>query len=168
MTPSAARIFVIAERSALAWILTESRIAFPARSAEQARVLVPGDALFLYTTRGCFHNPTRDRGRIIGEARVASAVTQLPDPVRFGDRLFPIGCAIHVDTLAPRGDGLELAPLVEALRAFPNKSSWSAWMRRTLIPLNGRDVVLVRRGLRALEPPSPVAVATYLHSHTAQ
>jgi hypothetical protein len=163
ITPrAAAYILVIGERNALAWVLAERRMVFPARTRGQAMLLVPGDSLFLYATRGCFRNPTRDRGRIIGEARVATPVTQLSKAIRFGDRVYPLGCEIDVASLLPRGLGVELASLVDVLRVFPEKSSWSAWMRRTLLPLGDADAGVIRRGLRGVMAPTPETVATYL------
>jgi hypothetical protein len=66
---------ILGHRARLAWVLGHSRMASPdgftdarARKGERPDV---GDRLFLYTSRGCFGNPTRDRGRVIGEAGVA-------------------------------------------------------------------------------------------------
>src|SRR5680860_253723 len=91
----------IADREPLAWILAEQRTAFPAVRAAEARRLKRGDRVFLYATRGCFHNPTRDRGRIIGAAAVTVAATALDEPMRFGEREFPIGVRLRIELLAP-------------------------------------------------------------------
>jgi hypothetical protein len=169
MTPRpAAYILVIAERTALAWVLSERRMAFPARSRRQAVLLAPGESLFLYVTRGCFHNPTRDRGRIIGEAHVVATVTELKEPIRFEERVYPIGCEIEVTSLVPRGLGVELASLVDSLRVFPDKASWSAWMRRTLLPLGDADVKVIRRRLSGAVAPTSETVATYVQVDTGR
>ena len=55
-------LLVIGDREALGWILAEQRMAFSSMSRPHVRALSPGDTLLLYTTRGCFKNPTRDRG----------------------------------------------------------------------------------------------------------
>jgi hypothetical protein len=65
-----AYLMLIAERDALAWVIRSSRAAFPANRSTDAQQLSPGDVLLLYTTRGCYHNPSRDRGRVIGEAEI--------------------------------------------------------------------------------------------------
>lgn len=140
----------IAGREPLAWILSAGRTAFSGHRRREAEALTVGDTLLLYATRGCFRNPTRDRGRVIGVARVAEAATELDEPVRFGDREYPIGVELSVDALTLRGEGIELAPLVGQLReSFPKPASWSATMRRALVPLSsadgGRLVRLVRR-----------------------
>ncbi len=81
-------LLVIGDREALGWILTTGRMAFPSAGRAEVAALKPGDELFLYTTRGCFKNPTRDRGRIIATARVTSPVEHLDKPVHFADRDF--------------------------------------------------------------------------------
>ena len=83
-------ILPIADREPLTWIVTEQRTAFPEGRAREALRLERGDRLFLYSTRGCFRNPTRDRGRVIGIATVTARASELEEPIRFGDREFPI------------------------------------------------------------------------------
>jgi hypothetical protein len=73
-------VLVIGDREPLAWILTESTMAFP-ESYSHASGLKTGDRLFLYTTRGCFRNPTKDRSRVIGEVRVSREVGPLDAPI---------------------------------------------------------------------------------------
>jgi hypothetical protein len=119
-------------------------MAFSPRRAAQAEVLEPGDPLLLYTTRGCFHNPTRDRGQIVGELTVASAPRPLARPLVLAGRTFTVGCRLELVSLAPRGVGVDLAPLVDRLQTFPDPSSWSARMRRPLVPLTAADADRLR------------------------
>ena len=140
-------LLVIGEREALVWVLSEQRMAFPAHRAAEAGALVPGDLLLIYTTRGCFHNPTRDRGRVVGEATVVSPVEPLKQAVVFQQREYPIGCRLALGGLAPRAQGVELAPLIPQLQAFPDPATWSVRMRRALVPLPSADVVLLREAL---------------------
>jgi hypothetical protein len=63
---AATYLLVIGDREALGWILSAERMAFPDFRRAETRSLKSGDRLLIYTTRGCFKNPTRDRGRIIG------------------------------------------------------------------------------------------------------
>ena len=93
-------LLIIGDRAALSWVLTEQRMAFPAGRSKAARALEEGDEIFLYTTRSCFRNPTRDLGRVIGRAAVASPVRALGEPVTFGDRSFTEGCHLEVSGLA--------------------------------------------------------------------
>jgi hypothetical protein len=155
-------LLVIGERAALAWILSEERMAFPARRMREAQGLAPGDHLLLYTTRGCFHNPNRDRGRVIGSARVGDVVRDLDDPIVFSGRRFPVGCPIRLESLVPLGHGVELAPLVPRLDAFPNSATWSVRMRRTLVGLSARDITLLLDELRSRLAPGLDAQAAYL------
>src|SRR4051812_31668265 len=99
MSAPAAHLLVIGERTALAWVLGEQRMAFTANRRTEASRLRRGDALLLYTTRGPYHTPTRDRGRVIGEATVLAPVAPLTEPVAFEGREFPIGCPLRVERL---------------------------------------------------------------------
>ena len=71
----------IGDRDALWWVLSEQRMAFPMKRRRRTLdELEAGDALYLYTTRGAFGNPTRDRGRVIGRATADQAVRPLDAP----------------------------------------------------------------------------------------
>lgn len=157
-----AQLLIIGERTALAWVLGEQRMAFPANRRTEAERLRAGDELLLYTTRGTYHNPTRDRGRVIGEATVLASVSELDEPVCFLDREFPIGCPLRVERLAPLREGIELAPLVPDLESFPDPASWSARMRRPLVPLTEADTVRLRHEFEAIARPLEQVLAPYL------
>jgi hypothetical protein len=130
----------IADRVPLMWILRERKTAFPSYRHRDAARLEKGDRLLLYTTRGCFRNPPRDRGRVIGIAKVERGAQALAESVRFGSREFPIGVDIQLETLVARDDGVMLAPLVPELpRTFPNPAAWSATMRRALVPIDDEE-----------------------------
>lgn len=141
-------LLVIGDREALGWILTASRTAFPSPSRSEVRSLQKGDELFLYTTRGAFKNPTRDRGRIIGTARVDSEVKRLERSVSFGDRDFPVGCELEIGPLVRLGEGVELGPLVPRLESFAGPGhGWSFRLRRPLVRLTDSDATLLHREL---------------------
>jgi hypothetical protein len=161
MTAKGGHLLVIGEETALRWILAEQRMAFPRHRAKEALGLRRGDTLLLYVTRGAFHNPTRDRGRVIGEAAVAARPESFSNPISVAGREFDLGCPLRIKVLCPRDSGVELAPLVDALDAFPKKHAWSATMRRTLVPLPANDVALLRRLLRARATKTVEAAATY-------
>jgi hypothetical protein len=134
-----AHLLILGERSGLAWVLKHEQMAFADhRRSELSRVAV-GDDFLLYTTRGCFHNPTRDRGRVIGRAQVRSAIASLERLVTIGGREYSLVCAIRLDQLLPRGDGVVLSQVVSELSVFPNPSTWSAVVRRSLLTLPDQD-----------------------------
>jgi hypothetical protein len=155
-------LLVVSDREPLAWILTARMMAFPANRSGDAGRLVPGDRLFLYTTRACFRSPVRDRGRVIGEAEVTSLVTTLDIPVDFGGRTFPLGCSLRVASLAKRGSGPELAELVSQLHLFPKPESWSMRLRRVLIPLDAHDANLLHGRLKRVAGPPSEAIGEYV------
>lgn len=151
-------LLVIGDREALAWVLRESRMAFPPTRRAEVDRLDEGDELLIFTTRGCWRNPTRDRGRVIGRAEVTSPVAAYGEPVEIAGRRFTRGCGIRIRSLAPVRDGVELAPLVPRLQAFPNESGWGIRLRRPLLELPTADATLVRDRLaRIVCAPSEVA-----------
>ncbi|WP_055629843.1 hypothetical protein [Streptomyces hirsutus] len=155
-------LLILGEREAVAWVLREQRMAFPpGRRAEVAR-LEPGDELLIYTTRGCWHNPGRDRGRVIGRARVASPVKMLEVSVEIAGREFTSGCDLELRTLTPYLTGVELTPLVERLEAFPSGPHWSFRLRRPLLELNTQDSTLLRGRLADMERSADELVGEYL------
>jgi len=148
-------LLVIGDREPLAWILSEGMMAFPAHRSREAGQVLEDDRLFLYTTRGCFHSPGRDRGRVIGEATVTSAVCSLDEPVEFGDHAFPLACTLNITGLAPRDTGPEMIQMVGDLHLFPgaDPKSWGVRLRRVLAPLDRHDASVLHKHLaRAMRP----------------
>lgn len=101
-------LVIISDRTALSWVLSEQRMAFPAGRARAAHAIDEGDEVLLYSTRGCFGSPTRDLGRILGHATVSSPVRTLAEPVVFGERTFTEGCGLTIHGLAPFREGVPL------------------------------------------------------------
>lgn len=139
-------------------------MAFTAQRRNDARRLAQGHRLFVYATRGCFHNPTRDRGRIIGEATVVSAITDLSSPLELSGRTFTVGCGLRIPKpkIAQLSDGVELAPLVPQLRTFPDPASWSARIRQPLLLLADEDAPVIAERLARLVRPRDVVLAEYV------
>src|SRR5437016_3637867 len=98
-TGPATYLLILGHRAGLAWVLKNSRMAFTAGRASEGAQLAVGDRLFLYTSRGCFGNPTRDRGRVIGEAEVISPLRQRSRPLRIDGREFTHDCEIVLKCL---------------------------------------------------------------------
>lgn len=133
-------LLILGDREALGWVLTSSRMAFPARNRSEVSSLTVGDQLFIYTTRGAFRNPTRDRGRVIGTPTVRNAVKALERPMHFCDREYPVGCDLEIGAIAPLGSGVELAPLVPVLETFAKVGgAWSILLRRMLLRISPAD-----------------------------
>lgn len=159
---STSYILPIADRAPLGWILHEQRTAFGEHRRREAQGLAPGDVFFVYTTRGCFRNPTRDRGRVIGRAVVTTPAFEVPAPPAFGDRTYPFVVDLEIDSLASLREGLELAPLVPRLRlTFPDPKTWSVRMRRALVPVAARDAAVIHRHLGRVTRPYEDAIGSY-------
>jgi hypothetical protein len=141
-------LLVIGDREALAWILTAQQMAFAPSRYRTADSLMLGDRLALYTTRGCFKNPARDRGRIIGTASVAERVHDLESGKAFQGREFNRGCALLIDRLVPFRQGPELVHIVSRLNSFPE--AWGMHVRRTLVPLDHHDFEVIEGALKVM------------------
>jgi len=158
-----AYLLILGEREAVAWVLRESRMAFPPMERREVDRLTVGDELFLLTTRGCWHNPTRDRTRVIGRARVTGPVEPYDEPLTIAGREFTRGCTIEIDSLAPYLRGVELAPLLPRLAAFPDKraGAWSIRLRRPLLALPTGDADLLRAELAKVATTPDEVVGEY-------
>lgn len=142
---------VLGDRVALGWVLENQRIAFPEpRYKSQLRSFVAGDRLYLYTTRGCFKNPTRDKGRIIGAATVTADMVTTRKPLVIGERTMPFEARVRVESLAPFGEGVEIAPLAGRLSCFPKPANWSVYLRRSVVPLTTADAKLIDQRLKSV------------------
>lgn len=159
-------MLVIGDRDALVWILSEQRMAFAASRYRYIDSLMPGDRLALYATRNSFHNPTRDRGRVIGTATVTSELEELGEPVRFGDRSFGRGCTMRIERLALADEGPELAGLVDKLQTFPE--AWRIHIRKTLVPLDRHDFGILDRSLGRVDHGREAALPSYLNKANAR
>ncbi|MEH0985733.1 hypothetical protein [Micromonospora sp. CPCC 205556] len=154
-------LVVLGDREAIAWVLREQRMAFPATPRAEVAALAADDRLFLYATRGAWRNPTRDRGRIIGTATALSSAQMLDKPVEIAGRTFVSGCDLRIERLVPYPGGLELQPIVEQLSAFPKPEAWSIYLRRPLLALSTSDVNLLDHHLNVLLATRPQALPTY-------
>jgi hypothetical protein len=92
---------------------------------------------------------------------VAPAAEALTPPM-FGTRAFPIVVRLSIESLAPLRQGVELAPLVHRLRStFPDPDSWSARMRRALVPIKIHDAAVIEKQLSRVALPHAEAVRSY-------
>jgi hypothetical protein len=155
-------LLILGHRAGLAWVLGHSRMAFTDARAREGERLDVGDRLFLYTSRGCFGNPTRDRGRVIGEAEVAAPLRNRRQSVAIAGQRFTHDCQIDLKSLAPFREGVVIADLVDQLEVFPDPRTWSFHLRRPLLALPEPDVTLIARELRRVARPVEDTRGDYL------
>ena len=129
-------------------MLEHQRMAFSARRRVLAEAIEPGAELLLYATRGCFGNPSRDRGRIVARAHASSGLRL--DRCQIGGREFDYVQELALVGLCRRGEGVELASRVASMRSFPNVESWSAHLRKPLLRLDATDADELRGELAPL------------------
>lgn len=92
VTKQTSYLLVFSNEEGLSWVLRNSRMAFTQGNATRAGKLRPGDRLFLYTSRLCFRNQHRDRGRVIAEAEVKGALRKRSQIVVIAGREFTHDC----------------------------------------------------------------------------
>lgn len=162
MSASSTFLLVLGDQDGVSWVLSNSRMAFPVTRRQEVSDLSEGDRLFLLTTRGAFHNPTRDRTRVIGSARVSSDIRSLTDPLEIAGRTFVSECTIEISTLTPFRSGVELGPIVEQMDTFRKRSSWGMMLRRPLVRLTAGDAAFLTALLKPQLTPVEDALGTYL------
>ena len=154
-------LLVISNSEALTWILSEQRMAVGPSRYKAPDLILQDDKLVLYTTRGCFRNPTRDRGRVIGTATITSRTQALQSAVVFGKQVFDRGCTLRIERLVPADQGPELANLVERLGTFPD--SWHSHIRGMLVRLSEQDFTVLDQSLVETDTGREMALPTYLN-----
>lgn len=142
-------MLVLAEREAILWVLLHEQMAFPIRRRKEVSALQPGDELVLLTTRGAYHNPTKDRTRIIGTARVQSEVAPLNPHMELAGRTFGSSCQIKLETLAPYPSGPEVGSLAPHIHALHGEPNWGWLLRKPLVPLEESDLTFLKRELQS-------------------
>jgi hypothetical protein len=151
---------LLATRRGLAYVMRERKMAFP--PTRRIRLDV-GDRVFLYTTRGVFGNPSRDRGQVVGTAEVASPIVPLKQRRHLAGREYASECDLKITGLVALGEGIVLADIVEDLAVFqPNPQAWSARMRRSILPLPHRDAELIAALLKPVLREPDETVGGYL------
>jgi hypothetical protein len=127
-------LLLLGTSEGLAYVLRERQMGFPPTRHIQLAV---GDQVLLYTTRGIFGYPSRDRGRVVGTAEVASPVTSLTSQRQIGGRVYTSGCELKITGLAPLGKGVVLADIVERLEVFqpPSRMERSPATRHLAAPV---------------------------------
>jgi hypothetical protein len=99
---------------------------------------------------------------VIGRARVATSARRQLEPVIFSGREYTWVVRLEIEQLAPLRQGVELAPLVPRLaRTFPDPKSWSARMRRALVPIEAADARSIERKLEGLASEYASALPSY-------
>jgi hypothetical protein len=154
-------MLIVSDREAFAWIVESKKMAVARSRVKSVSGLGPGARVFVYTTRGCFRNPTRDLGAIVALGTVTSDPRNLERPVEFDERSFEVGFDLNLEGLANHGDGVPISKHVEQLELFPDPQSWSARMRRTVVPLGAHDTALLEKLLMPRLLPISVAFTSY-------
>jgi hypothetical protein len=133
-------IFVIGERNALHWVLAEQRMAF--REHVNTDRLKPGDSIVVYATRGCWHNPTRDRGQVAAVGTIASPV--VPSSVDVSGEIMPYSCRLALEVVLPERHGVPFDTLVTRLPLTRSRTHWGPLLRHTIVKLSAMDIKVIQ------------------------
>lgn len=137
-------VWVFGEADALDWVRGNEIMAFPSHADREMAQLREGDRAVLYTTRGAFHNPTRDDSRFVGVATVASPPARQERTVVVGGREFTWTCDVKFDLLLPRREGPAVRELAPRLELVEKPEVWGQYFRRSPIRVSEHDFELMR------------------------
>lgn len=113
------------------------------RSHVNTSHLTAGDAIVIYATRSCWHNPTRDRAQVAAVGRIAAKVVHMDTEV--GGETMPQRCDLSFDVVMPERHGIPFADLVGRLALTRGREHWGPLLRRTIVPVLDADVAIIRR-----------------------
>lgn len=144
-------MLVLADSAGALWVIREQRMGFSDKNPSAGRRLNPGDRVFIYTTVNCWPRTAgQRRGRVIGEAVVATTAEAMWPPMHLAGRTVTTGCHLFFESLTPLGKGVELAPLVSDLESLKHYKSYGPALRRGPVALTPADAALLRERLYTL------------------
>jgi hypothetical protein len=132
-------VWVFGEIAALRWVVEHRQMPFAGHQQRRLAAMRAGDRAVLYTTRGAFHNPTRDQARLVGLVTVDASPSQADQPVAFGDREFTWACPIRIELLLPERTGASVRALVPDLDLVKKPHAWSSYFRQSPIRIGQDD-----------------------------
>lgn len=134
---------MLGNRTAMEWVIDRGRMAVGPRVRTLPAI---GDRLVLYTSRGAFHNPTRDRAQILALGVTSSE----PDNRRVvvAGAAYARSFAIDIDVMAEPRRGLDFLPLVPRLDFIHNRASWGGALRRPVVHIGDKDYKTIAAAFR--------------------
>lgn len=123
------------------WVITHGLMAVGARVRSLPE---PDDRLVLYTSRGAFHNPTRDRAQVIGLG-IATSEPRNRQVVVAGRR-YERSFGLEIARISEPRQGLDFASLVPRLDFITKKSSWGGALRRPVVRISEKDYTTIATG----------------------
>jgi hypothetical protein len=152
---------VVNDRSALAWIARESCLAFPSTRRREALTIAPGDEIFLYVTRGAYHNPTRDRAQICAAFLAHRSAEALAAPILIAGREFLFLLPVVAQVVAAPRRGADFASMAESMEFIPAGCSWAPFLRRAIFLVPSHDAAVLRRELSRAARIAPGELSDY-------
>ncbi len=141
-------VWVFGEIKGLRWVLEDETMAFPDHAGAKVRSMSKGDEAIIYTTRGAFHNPTRDVARLGGIIEVAGEASDRK-AVEIAGREFTWTVPIRVETILPERTGPEVKPLAPKLSIVKKPEVWGQYFRSSPIEVNESDFIVMEQAIRS-------------------
>lgn len=143
-------IWVFGDIDGLRWVLERNRMAFPEHAAGRARRIAAGDSAVLYTTRGAYSNPTRDRSRLQSIVDVVGEANH-HEPVEIAGREVTWSCPIQPRVVLEERQGPEVAPLAAELEHVKRPAVWGQYFRNSPIAVSARDFDVLAKAVEHRE-----------------
>lgn len=141
-------LFVIGEVAALNWVVRHRVMAF--RDHIRTGGVNEGDRFAMYVTRGAFHNPATDQGRIFAIGTIVSPVSRRN--LAIAGETFHKSVRFDFDRPpVPPREGMPFRPLVSELGFIRKKRFWAAYLRRALVQITEADLRRLDTALRRYE-----------------
>jgi hypothetical protein len=139
------RVWVFGEIQGLNWVVDNSTMAFSTLSPRLSTI-EPGDEAILYTSRGAFHNPTRDVARLVGLAEVTGTM-RVGEDIEIAGRDFAFFVPIKVTLLLPERTGPSVREFAPLLKVVKRKKVWGQYFRSSPIAVEDSDFSLMKTAL---------------------
>jgi hypothetical protein len=147
-------VWVFGEIAALRWVIEHQQMLFADHQQRRLSTMRAGDRAVLYTSRGAFHNPTRDEARLVGLATVKARPSQPQSSTAFGVREFTWACPIDLDLMLPERTGASVRALVPELDMVKKPHAWSSYFRQSPISIGEDDFARMAEAIVAAVPPT--------------
>lgn len=140
-------VWVFGTIEGLRWVLQNQQMAFPPSAASRARRIQKGDQAVLYTSRGAYHNPTRDDTRLAGVATVTGPCEPV-ERLKIAGREFTWACPVRVDTQLPEREGPAVREVAPQLELVKRPDVWGQYFRHSPRELSEHDWHVLTSTLR--------------------
>ena len=153
---------VLGHPAGLSWVLANRRLAFEAARSREVKRLHAGDRVLLYAAKAAYK--PAGPGGVIGSAVAATGVAALHEALTIERRDYTLGAELDVQVVMPYRESVEIPPLLDQLRTFPQYGprSWMTILRRPLLRLMPGDADVLLDALKGVAKPPDEVIPEYV------